>query len=465
MEEKKLNLLDPKDLLNKKVKKLKTLTISLIIILIGCFSFFSYQVLTTEATESINIIEDIYDIPIIKNFKNLGSLTLSNDVYLKGEQEDRINFLALGMGGKGHDGAYLTDTIMIISIEPSTLKTAIISIPRDLLVNIPEYGWWKINNAHAFGEMEDPARGTELISEVIEENFNIPVHYILRVDFEGFETLVDEFGGLNIHVDNAFTDYSYPTYDYKYQTISFDYGWQLMDGDTALKFARSRHGTNGEASDFARAARQQKILAALKEKIISFKTLKNPKNIATILSTFDEHVYTNLEVWEMAKLYKLGKDINPNNIINLVFDSSPGGYLYPSKTQDGAFILEPNGGNFSRIQLAVNNIFTEKVIKEVDPVIVEVQNGTSKNGLAYNTSLILEDMGFKILRIGNANSQEHESTIVYDFSQGSKNKELEVLKSEISAQSSDVIPNWLSSSADFVVVLGADSIDNILAQQ
>ena len=462
MEEKKINLADPQNPENKKLGNLSKIALFLTILLIFLFGGFSYLVAISAQDESNTLIEEIKSIPI---FKNISHLTISNDIDLRGEKEDRINFLLLGIGGEGHDGANLTDTLMIISFQPSTLKTALISIPRDLYVNIPNYGQRKINNAHALGEMEEEGKGVDLLKQVILENFNIPIHYVLRADFDGFVTLIDEVGGLNVFVDNSFTDYSYPTNDYKIQTVSFKKGWQIMDGDTALKYVRSRHGTSGEASDFARNKRQQKIIQALKEKLISFNTLKNPKNISKIISTVEDHSYTDMEIWEMARVYKIAKDVNPENFINLVLDSSSGGYLYDSKTSDGQAVLLPVDGNFTKISLAINNIFQEKTTNlALPPCQIEIQNGTSKTGLAYDTSLILENLGFEIAKLGNANTSDYSNSIIYDLSQGKRQAELDTLKKKLGVESTNIMPVWLKSNADFVLILGADSIDKILAQ-
>ena len=183
---------------------------------------------------------------------------------LEGEKDDRINILIMGMGGKYHEGSYLTDTIMIASIKPSTKQVSLVSLPRDLQVEIPGYGWRKINNANAFGEINNEGYGAELARQVVEKSFDMDIHYYIRIDFTGFEEIVDSLNGIDVMVDSAFTDYQYPTEDKKYQIVSFRAGPQTMYGEEALKYARSRHsGMNGEGSDFARSKRQQKNINGL----------------------------------------------------------------------------------------------------------------------------------------------------------------------------------------------------------
>ena len=171
--------------------------------------------------------------------KKLTYLVFRKDTELEGQKNDQINVLLLGMGGPGHDGPYLTDTIMIASIRPSENKVALISIPRDLGVKIANYGTQKINHANHFGEMEKENWGAAFATEVISETFDIDIPYYIRVDFKAFEEIIDEVGGVRVSVDRSFVDYMYPAPNDLYQTISFTAGPQTMDGQTALTFVRS----------------------------------------------------------------------------------------------------------------------------------------------------------------------------------------------------------------------------------
>ena len=206
----------------------------------------------------------------IKNF-----LFKPNNV-MDGQKEDKINILVMGMGGANHDGGYLSDTNIIISIKPSTNEVAMISIPRDMSVDIEGYGWTKINFAHAYGEMKKKGYGGEFARKTFEKNLNIQIPYYFTVDFQAFADIINAVGGVTVDVPRSFIDYSYPDNNYGYQTVNFQQGIQEMNGDRALIFSRSRHGTNGEASDFARAKRQQLVIAALKEKLLSAGTYLNP---------------------------------------------------------------------------------------------------------------------------------------------------------------------------------------------
>ena len=215
----------------------------------------------------------------LKLISQVRNFILSSDRNIKGQADDRINILLLGIGGEGHDGAYLTDTIILASIKPSTKQLSLISIPRDLIVPIPGgYGYRKINSADSYGEIQQKGNGAEFAKQVVEQVFNISIHYYARIDFKAFKEIVDRVGGVEVYVDNTFTDNTFPTEDYLYRTISFKKGQQTLDGQNALDFARSRHGNNNEGSDFARARRQQKIILALKDKLFSVNTIFNHVN-------------------------------------------------------------------------------------------------------------------------------------------------------------------------------------------
>jgi LCP family protein required for cell wall assembly len=395
----------------------------------------SPQEVTKWAEEKINFLGQI------------GRLVRSSDKKIKGEESGRINILLLGMGGEGHDGAYLTDTIILASIKPDG-EIAMLSIPRDLLVSIPGYGWRKINEANAFAELKEPGSGGEFASQIISQTFGVPIDYYVRIDFDGFKKLIDDLGGLGIYVENSFTDYSYPTPNFKYQTVSFEKGWQVMDGETALEFVRSRHGTNGESSDFARSRRQQKVLLALKEKILSLSTLINPQKIYKIISSYKENVKTNFEIWEVTRLAKLAKDVKNQEIIHKVLDDSPGSPLYAANV-NGAYVLEPRAGDFSELQYIAKNIFDLKdqapLPEAKIPSKIEIQNGTKKTGLAANTTQTLEKLGYEIVKFGNAPKQDYEKTIIYDLTQGKKLDELAFLKEKLNADVSLSIPAWFLS--------------------
>jgi polyisoprenyl-teichoic acid--peptidoglycan teichoic acid transferase len=354
----------------------------------------------------------------IKNgylFRQISNIISSKEKYIAGEKEDRINFVLLGMGGPGHNGPYLTDTIIVASFKPSTKQAAMFSIPRDMIVPLEKNDYRKVNSIYTVGEQQEIDNGGPLVKEVISKTLNMPIHYFAAVDFNGFVEMIDAVDGIEIDVERSFVDHQFPTYDEKWQSVSFEAGVQEMDGLTALRYARSRHGNNGEGSDFARIKRQQNILMAAKNKLTSFNTLINPQKITSLFSLFNQYTTTDLEPWEAVKLVHMAKGINTQQIINQSIDDRPGGYLKAGISQtDGAYILQPVTGNFSQVRMLVQNIFDLGESYSENAHIV-MQNGTAIPGLALEAVNHLEQMGFDIMRYGNASSQDKVTTVIYQY--------------------------------------------------
>lgn len=291
-------------------------------------------------------------------FSEIIGFIQSGDKKLVGENEDRVNVLLIGIGGEGHEGGLLADTIILANIKPSTKEVVLLSIPRDLTVNIPGYGERKINNANAFGEMDDlPGGGGMFTARILSNVLNTSIPYYVRVDFSGFKKLVDDAGGVNINVEKSFTDYEYPTTNFGYQTISFKQGPQKMDGDKTLKYTRSRHGNNGEGSDFARSRRQQKVIMALIDKMLSLEFLANPEAVSKTAEDLGNHIKTNLKLWEIMRLRSYAEKIGAGSVASKVLENNEAGMLKAETGIDGAYLLMPREKDFSEIQEFSKNIF------------------------------------------------------------------------------------------------------------
>lgn len=452
--------------------------------------FFSYRVAQITHGDA----KDIGSLSIFSTFSSsLSRLVTSGDKALTGEESDRVNFLLLGIGGAGHDGAQLSDTMLFGSFKPSTNELGLLSIPRDLYVNIPGYGYSKINAANAYGEEQGADKGLDLASQVVSEILDEPVHYVIRVDFNGFATVIDQLGGVDICVDRAFTDAQYPEYEGSptYKVVTFDAGCQHMNGETALAYARSRHGNNGEGTDFARAARQQKILLAVKDRALSLGVLLNPGKVTRILNTVGSNVTTNMSFWEMMKLAKYAPDISTERIAMKVLDTAAGGPLYATTILPGpGYIVLPRHDDWSDLHAIAENIFTIGASPAATPTIattptaptvsVEIQNGTSVSGLAYLTAQRLEGSNFDVVKIGNAENKNVDRTVIYDLTEGRKAADLATLKEFLGADvvmahegwvyADDVVPTELTASetpgsdmvtanvsVDFLILVGEDA--------
>ncbi|MFH0829182.1 MAG: LCP family protein [Candidatus Kerfeldbacteria bacterium] len=360
----------------------------------------------------------------------LGHIVSNRDAQLKGEADDRINILLLGIGGEGHDGPLLTDTIMLASVKPSTNQVALLSIPRDLAVEIPQYGNRKINNANAFGkELGYPGGGEQLASDVVAKTVGQTVHYYARIDFAGFKDIIDSLGGISVTVENSFTDSEYPTANYGYQTIRFVAGEQYMNGETALKFVRSRHGNNGEGSDFARSRRQQLVLEAVRDKTLSLGTIMNPIKIGNVLSSLGTHTRTNLEVWEILRLGKMVSDTTKDSIISKVLDSAPTGLLKNATGIDGAFLLLPKDDDFRAVRAYARDIFiAQRFTTEAARIVIRDESGHS--GTAKMVAASLESLGFPAPTTDQTGKPNTDSvTAIIDYTNGAKPSSLKSLES------------------------------------
>lgn len=391
-------------------------------------------------------------------WENVKRLVSSDDNFLLGESEGRINFLILGQGGAKHDGPYLTDTIMVVSIKPDTKQVAMISLPRDLVVPIPGYGLRKINSANAYGEAAGQKKGAELTSQVVSEVLKIPIHYYARLSFSGFATVVDDLGGVPITINTGFSDPEYPTDTNGYTTVIFKPGWQILNGEQALQFVRSRHGTNGEGSDFARANRQQQVLLALKEKLLSPATFLNPSLSLRLYRTLNDSIETNLSASEAVRLIQIAKDVDTANIITRVFDTSANGLLHETIGIDGAYLLLPNTPDYSELQTATRDIFNVSLVtKEAAQIIIE--NGTKSAGLAEAMSTSLESQGLKVIKYGNAAHQEFPRTLLYDYTQDSKTLTRQLLEALFNITAVQLERTDDDEAADFRLILGSDQLE------
>jgi LCP family protein required for cell wall assembly len=282
------------------------------------------------------------------------SFVYSSDSSIK-SQNGQINILILGIGGKGHDGSDLTDTMIFASISLANHSISLISIPRDIW--IPEIRA-KINSAYYWGETQ-PERGGALnfSKQIVTEVMGQPINYALVIDFSGFQDIINTLGGVDVTVDRSFTDTKYPiagrendtcggdpTLVCRYLTIHFDQGLTHMDGTTALEFVRSREGDNGENTDFARSARQQKVIAAVGKKIMSFTTIVSPAKDLAILKAVKASVETDLDagaIGLLARTVLAGKNNPSSDVLSTDLLVSP-----PiSATYDKQYVLIPKLGN------------------------------------------------------------------------------------------------------------------------
>jgi len=281
---------------------------------------------------------------------------LPSSEYTPPKDEDRINVLLLGMGGKEHtEGELLTDSIMVVSYKKSTGQIALISIPRDLYVQMPGENYYeKINTVYVLGERKY-GNGLDYAKKTIGFITGLYIDYTAVVDFTAFKTIIDAMGRITIFLDKPFIEDKQWWCDENgenCQPFIIEAGEQTLNGETALFYVRSRFSS----SDFDRARRQQQVMLAIKDKLLSLGVLANPLIINDLFDAVAAHVKIDIMPWEIPNLIKLIKKADTENIIRKVFDTSEQGLLYEAK-KNGAYILLPKEGNFNKIRETCQQIF------------------------------------------------------------------------------------------------------------
>ena len=411
-------------------------------------------------------------------FQGLSHLMLAKEKDIT-KEKDVINILVLGMGGLGHEGPYLTDTILLASINKKDKKAAMISIPRDLFVDTKLYGKKKINHINSYAEVDKAGSGPEYTATILEEILDIEINYYVRFDFEGFKKALDIIDGVDIDVPRTFIDPLFPltkiTSESSAQTttVTFEAGLQHMSGQTALTYARSRHGNNGEGNDFARSKRQQQIILAVKDKILSSETLLSPSKIKKLLGTLKEHLATNISPWEAIQLATLYKDLNikSENIKINIITSGPQGPLYEDY-YEGQYVLLPKKENWSDLQIIAKNPYDTSAktytgnYEKTGDVSILIWNGTGIGGLAGSTGLTLQDFGYKIIDIDNSPQKDFEKTVIYTIAGDDKSDALKEIRRILNANISPNTPEWIkdklkNDKPDFLIITGFQSLEEL----
>jgi LCP family protein required for cell wall assembly len=269
----------------------------------------------------------------------------------------RVNVLVLGYGGAGHDGAYLTDSMMVISVVPHGGSTTEISVPRDLWVQVPPDSGndLKINAAyedglaHGYGgDPAGPVAGGDEAADEVSVALGITVSYWLTIDFSGFRQLVNALGGVDLDVPVAFTAH-YPANDdpsinASWTTVHFNTGWQHMDGERAIEYARARYVTEpaSQASDFARSARQQLLIKAMLARARQPSAWSRLNGAADAL---EKSVYTNLSLVDLL-LFAQRMDTTHAAHIGI----SDQNVLVDGRSSDGQDVLLPANGDWTAVQ-------------------------------------------------------------------------------------------------------------------
>src|SRR5437868_10624844 len=264
---------------------------------------------------------------------------------------DRVNLLVMGFGGSGHDGAYLTDSMVVMSLLPQSHHTTLISVPRDLWVPIPPGSgqYHKINASYEYGSNNNakPADGGNAAAAKVSLVTGLDVKYWLTINFQGFREFIDSIGGIDVYVPDSFTA-NYPANDDpsinpNWIKVHFSKGMQHMNGETAIRYARARYVLDNpaEGSDFARSARQQIMIKAALSKV---KQMSTWPSLYNALNALQHTIYTNMSLADLMQ-FALKMDLTNAHRVGL----SNQNVLADGTAPGGAYILKPANGNWQAI--------------------------------------------------------------------------------------------------------------------
>jgi LCP family protein required for cell wall assembly len=393
---------------------------------------------------------------------------------LKGEDVGRVNILLAGNSADdpGHDGANLTDSIMILSIDTKDNTAFMLSIPRDLWVDIPGFGHAKINEAYPDGENEHFNQsgyfngGMGLLQEVVQQNFDITLNYYALINYNAFRDAVNAVGGVQVDIQSPDPRGLYdPNTDYVTQgpLVDLSNGKHTLNGEQALDLARARGDSYNSygfpQSDFDRTQHQRQLLIALKDKVLSTGVLANPVKLSSLSDALGNNVKTNFTLSEVRRLYDLTKKIGNSAIKSLSLNNADGKNLLQSYTSDsGESALIPTAGvdDFTQIQLYMRKLTShDPVIKESASVVV--LNATDMYGLATKNSQTLTTKGLTVVDVADA-PQNQATTTIIDNAKGKKPATKSYLESLYGKNTTTTNPYATKYTADFIVVLGADQV-------
>ncbi len=383
---------------------------------------------------------------------------------LNGFAEGRINILLLGRANTFKGGKDLTDTIMLASINTRNYRLGLFSIPRDLLVT-HNGRTIKINSLYTYGLRDNV--GTDYLTDTITTITGEPIHYYILMDFEGFTKIIDTLGGINIDVPHHIKDTRYPGPGYSYETFEIQPGLQHLDGATALKYARTRHDSEG---DFGRARRQQQVMQAARNKAFSLGTIVNPMKIGSILDVLGDHVHTNVGGDALEPLISLIKKVDTHNITTVVIDAWRPDSLLISARSGGMPGLIPRIGTYREMRERAGALFEldqitqrQKDIAAEQPTIT-IMNYSGNSELLSRVTTTLKTIGFSsvtatVLPRGHTNTSSIiDTTTISDLTDGEKPFSLDELIKKLPATKSTTPSDTDTITTDFVITLGTDLI-------
>ncbi len=386
----------------------------------------------------------------------------------------RINILFVGLRGgdpiKG-DCPFCTDTLILLTVDPATKTAGMLSIPRDMWVNIPGFGFSRINTAWTLGRGSKlPGGGPALTMKTISHFIGVPIDYYVQVDFDTFVDIINLLGGVDVYNEETIVlDPMAHGRDFPKVKITCC-GMRHLDGRTALAYSRCRHIEQGcQDGDIGRARRQQKVIFGIRDKVLS------PENFPTLLAQapqlyniFSEGIHTNLSLQDAMKLAVLAKDISKENIKNAVIDDSMLAFDNVILGGKNASIMKPLP---DKIRVLRDEVFTSNgpispmaqddplTLMQADEARVRVLNGTSTDQLSTQTQTYLLRQGVRVTEIGKTKAASRTTIVLYSPKLYTLKFLLDTFGITNSAQI--LIRPDASETVDIEIRLGKDWVDKL----
>jgi LCP family protein required for cell wall assembly len=377
---------------------------------------------------------------------------------------NRVTILVMGLDYRDWEGEgpSRTDSMMLLTMDPVSRTAGMLSIPRDLWVNIPGFDYGKINTAYFLGELYNlPGGGPGLAIQTVQDLLGVDVNYYAQIDFAAFENFIDEIGGIDVDVPYEMTvDPIGPG-----NTVTLAQGVQHLDGPTALAYARNRD-TIG--SDFDRADRQQQVIMAIFDQITRLGSLPRLiTNAPTIYNNLRYGIHTNLSLKETISLAWTVAQIPRDNIKR--------GMIGPNETTrtfsaDGLDILLPNTEAIRAVRdevfsitsgtspLASEFVSNDDELRQAEAATVSVLNATTTPGLAAETTEYLKNLGINVMGTGNADERS-DNTVIIDYT--GKPYTVNYLVQLLNIQANSIYSRYdPNSETDIAILLGVDWAEN-----
>lgn len=410
---------------------------------------------------------------VFGNSNPLHMLSAFKPVPLKGEDTGHVNILLAGNSADRGDGGggNLTDSIMVVSINTKTHEAFMLSVPRDLWVDIPGIGPSKINAANTVSDFKESgyaAGGMGMLEKVVSDNFGINLNYYALVNYSAFKDAVNTVGGIDvtIHSPDARGIYDPSFRPQEGGALKLSNGVNHLNGQVALNLARARgdpyngvYGAYGfPQSDFDRTEHQRQMMLALKDKAANMSVLSNPTKLGGLMDAVGNNVSTDFKINEMLSLYHMMKQVNTNSIQSLSLNNADGKNLlsnYTTASYQSALAPAAGISDYSVIQAYIQKVFNATpVTKEAANVVV--LNGGNIPGLAKLKGDQLAKKGAVVTAVGDAPTPSAKTTII-DNSTGKKSATKKMLgdtfKSSTTATDAALSKQY---PADFIIILGAN---------